>query len=83
MKEWYVYWTVRKGEEWWNLESHLVVLPSFWKVVWWFLRTARRCSFISIRTVLPADYDSVGEDPCESCLRWEECNGVDLEECMK
>ena len=83
MKEWYVYWTVRKGEEWWNVESHLVVLPSFWKVAWWFLRKARRCSFISIRTVLPADYEPVDEDPCEACLRWEECNGVEQENCMK
>lgn len=83
MKEWHVYWTIRKGEEWWDLESHLIILPSFWKVVWWFLRTARRCSFISIRTVLPADYESARYSPCESCLRWDECNGVDIENCMK
>lgn len=82
MKEWHVYWTIRKGEEWWDLESHLIILPSFWKVVWWFLRTARRCEFISIRVESPADYERIGKDPCETCLRWDECGGVDRGDCM-
>lgn len=24
-----------------------------------------------------AAYEVIEEDPCETCLRWEECNGVD------
>ena len=84
MKEWHVYWSIRKGEEWWDLESHLIILPSFWKVLWWFLRTARRCEFISIRLVLPADYETVSDDsPCDTCPRWDECNGVEKGNCLE
>lgn len=24
-----------------------------------------------------ASYEVIEEDPCETCLRWDECNGVD------
>lgn len=24
-----------------------------------------------------AEYEGLEADPCETCLRWEECNGVD------
>ena len=26
---------------------------------------------------LDAQYEAVEDDPCETCLRWSECNGVD------
>ena len=29
---------------------------------------------------LDAEYQVVEEDPCDTCLRWSECNGVD-EQC--
>lgn len=29
---------------------------------------------------LDAQYEVVEDDPCETCLRWSECNGVD-EQC--
>lgn len=42
MTEWYVRYTKFDGEE------CLVVLPSFWKLLLWFFRTARRCNDIHI-----------------------------------
>ena len=42
MKEWYILWATTEGEE------HLIVVPSFRKVLWWFIRTARRCNDIKI-----------------------------------
>ena len=42
MTEWYVIYDKHDGEE------CLVVLPSFWKLLLWFLRTARRCDDIRI-----------------------------------
>ena len=48
MIEWnivYVRWDTVDG-----LDEFMIVLPSFWKVLWWFLRTARRCSYIEIFT---------------------------------
>lgn len=82
MKEWYVYWTTRKCEQDWIIESHFIVLTSFWKVVWWFLRTAHRCEYISIRLEFPAACEGDRKDPCETCLRWDECGGVDRGDCM-
>lgn len=26
---------------------------------------------------LDAEYEIIEEDPCDTCLRWSECNGVD------
>ena len=42
MTEWYVRYIKLDGEE------CLVVLPSFWKLLLWFLRTARKCDDIRI-----------------------------------
>lgn len=44
MKEYWVSYALTNGEE------CLVALPSFRKLLWWFLRTARRCNSISILT---------------------------------
>ena len=44
MMEWYVLWATESGHE------GFVVLPSFWKVLLWFLCTARRCTDIRIFT---------------------------------
>lgn len=44
MKEYCVLY-VRGGEE------YQVVLPSWWKLLWWFIRTARRCGNITIFTL--------------------------------
>lgn len=45
MKEYYVSYVRSNGDE------CLVVLPSFRKLLWRFLRTARRCNHITIFTV--------------------------------
>ena len=50
MTEWYVQFIRKNGEE------GLVVLPSFRKLLWWFLRTARDCNHIMIFSVT----DSLG-----------------------
>ena len=42
--EWYVLWATKSGYE------GFVVLPSFWKVLIWFICTARRCTDIKIFT---------------------------------
>ena len=45
MKEYYVRFVRADGEE------CLVVLPSFFKLLRWFLRTARQCHYINIFVV--------------------------------
>lgn len=45
MTEYYVHF-IRSGSE--AGEESLVVLPSFRKLLWWFLRTARHCNHIMI-----------------------------------
>ena len=42
MKEWYILWATPEGEE------HLIVVPRYWKVLLWFIRTAWRCNDIKI-----------------------------------
>lgn len=42
MKDYYVRFVSAGGEE------CLVVLPSFFKLLLWFLRTARQCHYINI-----------------------------------
>lgn len=75
MKEWMVITTMLDGEEF------FAVFNSFWRLLFWLLRRGRKCSSIRIRLILPADYEPAKESPCETCLRWEECNGVDIDNC--
>lgn len=44
MKSWCVLWATREGRE------NFVILPSYWKVLLWFLRNAHRCNDIKIFT---------------------------------
>lgn len=74
MREYYVRFSRYYGEE------SLIVLPSFWKLLIWFIRTGRKCSHIVI-FVEPDPGQPASEDPCNTCLRWDECNGVDREDC--
>ena len=76
MKEWMVLCTMIDGEE------RFALFNSFWRLLLWFLRWSWRCSYITIRLILPAEYQPAGDDdPCATCLRWEECNGVDRDNC--
>ena len=49
MKEWYILWATPEGEQ------NMIVLPSFRKVLWWFIRTAWRCDDIKIFTAWCGD----------------------------
>lgn len=64
-----------------------IILPSWWKMIWWLLRKSWHCSFLSVFYYDPAihglDKYLEESDPCDSCLRWPECNGVDIENCPK
>ena len=42
MTEYRIYFVLSDGSE------HLIVLPSFRMLLWWFLRTARHCNHIMI-----------------------------------
>lgn len=42
MKDYYVIWTTKEGDE------GFLILPSYWKLFLWFIRTARRCNDIKI-----------------------------------
>lgn len=46
MKSWHILFSRFEGGP-----KRLIVLPSFWKVLWWFICTGRRCSDIRIFTV--------------------------------
>lgn len=48
MIEWNIHYVRGDIED--GTEESFIVLPSFLKVLWWFLRTARRCSQIVIYT---------------------------------
>ena len=65
-------------------EENLIILPSWWKLLWFILSKSWRCTYLSIHAVVPAEYVPVEEEwPCDSCLRWEECNGVDRDNCPR
>lgn len=75
MKEYDVFYTTADGEEF------FLVKPSFWKVLLWFLCTARRC--IRIVITVSGTVAAIPENPCDTCLRWDECNGVDRGKCVQ
>lgn len=50
MIEWNIHFVRGDIED--GTEESFIVLPSFCKVLWWFLRTARRCSQIVIYATL-------------------------------
>ena len=65
-------------------EEIFIILPSWWRLLWFILSKAWRCTYLSIHCVVPAEYVPVEEEwPCGDCLRWEECNGVDRDNCPK
>ena len=54
MFEWNIHFVRGDIED--GTEESFVVLPSFLKVLWWFLRTARRCTKIVIYTSVKGGY---------------------------
>lgn len=46
IREWYITYEIHDGEG--GLEEFMVVLPSFGKVLWWFIRKGRKCCYIYI-----------------------------------
>ena len=59
MFEWNIHFVRGDIED--GTEESFIVLPSFLKVLWWFLRTARRCS----QSVIDPTLHSVDPDPYE------------------
>lgn len=55
MKEYLVRYYVSSDQQ----DGYLVILPSLWKLVWWFLRNAKRCTWIMIRVEVGAENDSI------------------------
>ena len=76
MAERMVIYTMTDGQE------GMAVFPSFWKLLIWFVRRARRCAYMTVRLISQVEEEKAESDPCEHCLRWEECNGVDRENCI-
>lgn len=50
MIEWNIAYTRGDIED--GTDTSFIVLPSFLKVLWWFLRTARHCTRIMIYTTV-------------------------------
>lgn len=46
IREWNISYEIHDGEG--GLDEFMVILPSFRKVVWWFVRTGRKCCHIYI-----------------------------------
>ena len=44
--EWTITYEIHDGEG--GLDEFMVVLSSFWKVLWWFIRKGRKCCHIYI-----------------------------------
>ena len=48
VKEWNISYAVHDGEG--GLDEYMIILPSFWKVLWWFIRKGRKACQIDIWT---------------------------------
>ena len=48
MIEWYISYQIHDGYG--GLTEYLIVLPNWWKVLWWMVRKGRRCCYIDIWT---------------------------------
>lgn len=46
MKEWNILY--QKYDQYGCLKEYLIVLPSWWKVLWWMIRKGRRCYCVDI-----------------------------------
>lgn len=47
-KEWNISYSIHDGEG--GLDQFMIVLPSFWKVLWWFIQKGRKACEIYIWT---------------------------------
>ena len=77
MKEFWIWYDTKNGE-------HVFVLLTGWhRLVWWLFCHSWRCIRFCIQlNSYPEDFlQEEEESPCETCLRWEECNGVDKDNC--
>lgn len=52
-KEWNITWENHDGYG--GTTSGMVILPSFWKVLWWFIKTGRKACDIYIWTSVRND----------------------------
>ena len=85
MKNWLVFYTVEHSDATEQADEQLAAFPSTWCLMIWLVRFLRKCVYIRIIRE-PIEFKTTAQqqaDPCEFCLRWEECNGVDIEFCSK
>lgn len=48
VKEWNITYGIHDREG--GLNEYFIILPSFWKVLWWFIRRGRKACLIDIWT---------------------------------
>ena len=48
IKEWSITYAIHDGEG--GLDEFMIILTSFWKVLWWFIRRGRKACQIDIWT---------------------------------
>lgn len=60
-------------------EARVVRIEGWLRFIFWLILHSRKCTLLTVYHCgqLPADE----EIPCDTCLRWEECNGVDVDNC--
>lgn len=79
MREYLVFYISDQSED--GLDEGLAVFKSSWRLLFWLVRNLRRCSYIRIARPAPTNQPPTPENPCDTCLRWDECNGVDIDFC--
>lgn len=79
MKEWLVFYILEQSEDY--LGDGLVSFRSSWRLLFWLVRNLRRCAYIRIARPATTNQPLSSQSPCDTCLRWEECNGVDIDFC--
>ena len=50
IKEWNISYCI--DDEFGGLDEYMVVLPKFWKVVWWLIKRCRKCCEFYVWTTM-------------------------------
>lgn len=64
-------------------DDYMGIFKSRIRMIFRILRHCGKIRNISIRRIEPAEFAPECESPCETCLRWDECNGVDIHSCTE
>ena len=79
MREYLVFYISDQSED--GLDDALLMFKSSWRLLFWLVRNLRRCAYIRIARPATTNQPSISQSLCDTCLRWEECNGVDIDFC--